>query len=50
MTNLKDKFTAISTEQETRQRKEKMLGSIADMLVAKNIDINEIGDIKRVLV
>lgn len=48
MTNLKDKFTAISTEQETRQRKEKMLGSIADMLVAKNIDINEIGDIKRV--
>ncbi len=48
MTNLKDKFTAISTEQETRQRKEKMLGSIAEMLIAKNIDINEIGDIKRV--
>jgi hypothetical protein len=28
--------------------KKKLLGSLADMLERKNIDINEIGDIKRV--
>jgi len=48
MKTLKNNLTNIATEKEARARKEKLLGRIADMLVAKDIDLDQIGDIKQV--
>jgi predicted phosphodiesterase len=48
MSNLQDKLTTLASEQEIKQRKEKMLGAIADLLVAKDIDLDEIGNIEKV--
>ena len=48
MSNLQDKLTTLASEQEIKQRKEKMLGAIADLLVAKDIDLEEIGNIEKV--
>ena len=48
MSNLQDKLTTLASEQEVKQRKEKMLGAIADLLVAKDIDLEEIGNIEKV--
>jgi hypothetical protein len=38
----------IATENQRSENKKKLLGSIAEMLERKNIDLDEIGDIKRV--
>ena len=46
--NLKDNLAKIAIEETVVQKKQKMLGLIADMLDRKNIDIAEIGDIKKV--
>jgi hypothetical protein len=46
--SLNDKLTEISTQDARAEANKKVLGSIADMLARKNIDIAEIGDIKRV--
>ena len=48
MKTLKNNLKTIANEQEVRARKEKLLGRIADMLSAKNIDLDQIGDIKQV--
>ena len=48
MKTLKNNLKTIANEQEIRARKEKLLGRIADMLSAKNIDLDQIGDIKQV--
>ena len=48
MSNLQDKLTTLASEQEIKQRKEKMLGAIADLLVAKDIDLEEIGNVEKV--
>ena len=48
MSNLQEKLTNLASEQEIKQRKEKMLGAIADMLVAKDIDLDEIGNVEKV--
>ena len=40
MSNLQEKLSTLASEQELKQRKEKMLGAIADMLVAKDIDLD----------
>lgn len=48
MKTLAKNLTTIANEQEVRARKEKLLGRIADMLSAKNIDLDQIGDIKQV--
>lgn len=45
---LKDNLVKVAVEDSVVQRKQKMIGLIADMLDRKNIDIAEIGDIKRV--
>jgi len=48
MSNLQEKLSTLATEQELKQRKEKMLGAIADMLVAKDINLDEIGNVEKV--
>lgn len=48
MKTLAKNLTTIANEKEVRARKEKLLGRIADMLSAKNIDLDQIGDIKQV--
>ena len=48
MSNLQEKLTNLASEQEIKQRKEKMLGAIADMLVAKDIDLDERGTVEKV--
>jgi hypothetical protein len=48
MSNLQEKLSTLASEQELKQRKEKMLGAIADMLVAKDIDLDEIGNVEKV--
>ena len=48
MSNLQDKLTTLASEQEIKQRKEKMLGAIADLLIAKDIDLEEIGNVEKV--
>lgn len=48
MKTLKNNLKTIANEQEVRARKEKLLGRIADMLAAKDIDLDQIGDIKQV--
>ena len=45
---LKENLSKVATESSVIQHKEKMLGLLADMLTKKNIDISEIGDIKKV--
>ncbi len=47
-TNLKDNLTKIAVENAKVEQRQKMIGSIADLLERKNIDIAEIGDIKKV--
>lgn len=42
------KFEVIAEKQSSEDMKRKLLGSLAEMLERKNIDLNEIGDIKRV--
>ena len=42
------KFEIIAEKQSSEDMKRKLLGSLAEMLERKNIDLNEIGDIKRV--
>lgn len=42
------KLDNVAERVESSEMKKKLLGTIADMLERKNIDINEIGDIKRV--
>ena len=44
MTSLSDKLSEV----ETSANKTKNLGAIAELLASKNIDINEIGSVKRV--
>jgi len=46
--SLKDNLVKVAVEETVIQKKQKMLGLIADMLDRKNIDIAEIGDIKKV--
>lgn len=46
--NLKENLAKIAVEETVVQKKQKMLGMIADMLDRKNIDLAEIGDIKKV--
>ena len=48
MSNLQEKLSTLATEQELKQRKDKMLGAIADMLVAKDINLDEIGNVEKV--
>lgn len=48
MKTLANNLKTIANEKEVRARKEKLLGRIADMLSAKNIDLDQIGDIKQV--
>lgn len=48
MKTLAKNLTTIANEKEVKARKEKLLGRIADMLSAKNIDLDQIGDIKQV--
>ena len=50
MSNLQNKLTNIASEQEKKQRKDKLLSSLADVLLEKDIDVSEIGDIKKVTV
>lgn len=45
---LRDNLSKVANESSAVQHKEKMLGLLADMLTKKNIDISEIGDIKKV--
>lgn len=45
---LKENLSKIAVEETVVQRKQKVLGLIADMLERKNIDLGEIGDIKKV--
>lgn len=47
-TNLKDNLAKIAVENSKAEQRQKMIGSIADLLERKNIDIAEIGDIKKV--
>ena len=42
------KLDNVAERVESSEMKKKLLGTLADMLERKNIDINEIGDIKRV--
>jgi hypothetical protein len=46
--SLADKLSEVSTADQKIELKKKMLGTIADMLERKNIDLSEIGDIKRI--
>ena len=46
--NLKDNLKKIVTNEANVEQKQKMLGAIADLLERKNIDVADIGDIKRV--
>jgi hypothetical protein len=46
--SLTDKLNEVATQDARVEAHKKVLGSIADMLARKNIDIAEIGDIKRV--
>jgi hypothetical protein len=46
--NLKDNLKKIVTNEVNVEQKQKMLGAIADLLERKNIDVADIGDIKRV--
>ena len=46
--NLKDNLKKIAEENQKVDQRQKMLGTIADLLERKNIDIAEIGDIKKV--
>jgi hypothetical protein len=46
--NLKNKLAAATDQQKKEQEKRALLGTIADMLERKKIDLSEIGDIKRV--
>jgi predicted phosphodiesterase len=50
MSNLQSKLNNITSEQEKKQRKDKLLSSLADVLLEKDIDVSEIGDIKKVTV
>ena len=45
---LAEKLTEVSSAEAKGEIKKKMLGTLADMLERKNIDITEIGDIKRI--
>ena len=46
--NLKNKLSTVSDQQKKEQDKRAILGTIADMLERKKIDLSEIGDIKKV--
>jgi hypothetical protein len=46
--NLKDNLQKIVAAESNVEQKQKMLGAIADLLERKNIDVADIGDIKRV--
>jgi hypothetical protein len=46
--NLKSKLSTVSDQQKKEQDKRAILGTIADMLERKKIDLSEIGDIKKV--
>lgn len=48
MKTLKNSLTTIANEKQAKERREKLLGRIADMLRAKDIDLDQIGDIKQV--
>lgn len=46
--NLKDNLQKIVSAESSVEQKQKMLGAIAELLERKNIDVADIGDIKRV--
>ena len=46
--NVASKLDSVATQFDATEAKKKLLGSLADMLERKNIDLSEIGDIKRV--
>ena len=48
MSNLQSKLTSIASEQDKKLRKDKLLNSLADVLLEKDIDVSEIGDVKKV--